>query len=297
MAAIANTTTTAQFSQLSIKEIDFIERFQKNWTSLREIIGIMRPVRKEPGTKLVSNTASIELQSGTVAEGDEVPFSQAKVEPVAYADLTLQKYRKAVTAESVEKYGAAIAVQKTDDALINELTGNILDGFYAFIQTGTLTGSYDTFQMAVAMATGLTVDKFKKMRRDYSNIVTFVNTLDAYTYLGAAGISTQQAFGLEYVKGFLGAQTMILSSEIPSGKVLATPSENIVLYYIDPADGDFKQLGLDYTTGNGPTNLIGVHKEGNYGRVMGETHVLMGMALWAEYLDGIANVTIGAAGG
>ena len=64
--------------------------------------------------------------------------------------------------------------------------------------------------------------------------------------------------------------------------------------YIDPADGDFKELGLDYTTGEGPTNLIGVHKEGVYGRVSGDTHALMGMALWAEYLDGVAVIDISA---
>ena len=292
MAVIPNTTTTNEFSQLSIREIDFIERFQKNWDSLREILGIMRPIRKEPGTKLVSSEATITLESGVVPEGDEVPLSQAEVTPVAYEDLDLLKYRKAVTAESVAKYGAAIAVQKTDDALINELTGNVLDDFYTFLQTGSLTGQYDTFQMAVAMSIGLTVDKFKTMRRDYSNIVTFVNTLDAYEYLGAANISVQTTNGIQYVKDFLGAQTVILSSEIPRKKVLSTPADNIVLYYIDPADGNFRELGLDYTTGNGPTNLIGVHKEGNYGRVMGETHALMGMKLWAEYLDAIANVTI-----
>ena len=154
MAVMTNTTTTAQFNGVSIKEIDFIERFQRNWDALIEILGIMRPIRKTPGTKLVSSKASITLQSGTVAEGDEVPLSLAKVEPVAFEDLELQKYRKAVTAEAVTKYGAAVAVQKTDDALLNELQGKVLDDFYAFAQTGTLSGTYATFQMAVSMAVG-----------------------------------------------------------------------------------------------------------------------------------------------
>lgn len=293
MAPLTNTTTTAQFNGVSIKEIDFIERFQRNWDALIEILGIMRPIRKTPGTKLVSSKATITLQSGTVAEGDEVPLSLAKVEPVAFEDLDLQKYRKAVTAESVTKYGAAVAVQKTDDALLNELQGEVLDNFYTFAQSGTLTGAYSTFQMAVSMAVAKVKDKFKKMRRDYSNIVAFVNTLDVGEYLGGAQITTQTANGIEYLKNFLGAETCIITSEIPSGTVLAIPADNIVLYYIDPSDADYKELGLDYTTGNGETNLIGIHKEGNYGRVMGETHALMGMKLWAEYIDGIANVDIG----
>jgi hypothetical protein len=61
-----------------------------------------------------------------------------------------------------------------------------------------------------------------------------------------------------------------------------------------PADGDFSQLGLNYTTGSGATNLIGVHTEGVYGRVSGDTHAVMGMKLFAEYIDGIAVVTFGS---
>ena len=293
MAAITNTTTTDQIT-INVKEIDFISRFEQNWQALREIMGVMRPVRKQLGTKLVASKAEVVLQNGEVAEGDEVPFSQATVTPVIYEDLTLQKYRKAVTAEAVAKFGASVAVQKTDDAFLNELQGKVLDEFYAFAQTGTLTGSEDTFQMAVSMAVTKVKDKFKKMRLDYSNIVAFVNTVDVGKYLGAAQISMQTRNGIEYFKDFLGANTVIVSSEIPEGTVLAIPADNIVLYYVDPADGDFASLGLNYTTGNGETNLIGIHKEGNYGRVMGETHALMGMKLFAEYIDAIAVYKVGA---
>lgn len=295
MAVIENTTTTAQITT-SVKEIDFISRFQQNWDALREILGVMRPVRKQLGTKLVASKAEVVLQDGNVAEGDEVPFSQATVTPVYYEDLTLEKYRKAVTAEAVAKFGANVAVQKTDDAFLNELQGNVLDRFYAFAKTGTLTATYDTFQMAVAMSVTSVKDKFKKMRLDYSNIVAFVNTMDVGRYLGEANITMQSRNGIEYFKDFLGANTVIVSSEIPEGTVIAIPADNIVLYYIDPADGDFAALGLNYTTGNGETNLIGIHKEGNYGRVMGETHALMGMKLFAEYIDAIAVSTIGSTG-
>ena len=295
MAVTANTTTTAQIT-IQAKEIDLANRFTATWEALSEIMGIMRPIRKAPGTKLVSSKASVSLQDGTVAEGDEVPLSQATVEPVSYKDLTLKKYRKRVTAEAVEKYGAAVAVQKTDDALLNELQGVVLDEFYEFALTGTLTGTEDTFQMAVSMAIGKAKDKFKKMRLNYGQIVVFANTLDVHRYLGATAISTQTSNGVEYLKNFLGADVLIASSEIPEGKVVAIPADNIVLYYIDPADGDFAALGLDYITGAGETNLIGVHKEGVYGRASGDTHVLMGMTMWAEYLDAIAVISIGQGG-
>ena len=298
MAVIQNTTTTEQFSQLKAREIDFVERFSRNWDALREIMGIMRPIRKTPGTKLTASAAKVTLADGNVPEGDEVPLSIVELTPVVFEDLTLKKYRKAVTAEAVEKYGANIASEKTDDAFLNELQGEILDDFYAFAQTGALKpeAPYESFQMAVSMAVTLVKDKFKKLRKDYSNIVAFVNTLDVGRYLGSANITMQTANGIEYFKNFLGAETVIVTSEIPEGTVLAIPAENIVLYYVDPADGDFAELGLEYTTGNGETNLIGIHKEGNYSRVMGETHALMGMKLFAELIDGIAVVTFSATG-
>ena len=293
MAVTTNTTTSAQITT-HIKELDFISRFEQNWKSLQEILGIMRPIRKQPGTKLVASKAEITLQSGVVAEGDEVPLSQATVTPVAYEDIDIEKFRKRVTAEAVLKYGAANAVQKTDDAFITELTNTVLDRFYAFAQTGTLKESYETFQMAVSMAVTLVKDKFKKLRLGYTNIVVFANTLDVGRYLGTADISMQTRNGIEYFKDFLGASTVIVSSEIPEGTVIAIPADNIILYYVDPSDSQLGELGLNYTTGNGATNLIGVHKEGVYGRVSGDTHALMGIKLFAEYIDGIAVVTFGA---
>lgn len=289
---IANTTMTTDIST-AVREIDFVTRFTNNIQSLNEILGIMRPVRKTLGTKLVASKAKVTLQSGEVGEGEEVPLSKAVVTPVAYEDITLEKYRKAVTAEAVAKFGPEVAAQKTDDAFIMELQGNILDRFYTFLQTGTLKGSEETFQMAVSMAVAQVKDKFKKLRLDYGNIVVFVNTLDVGRYLGGANITVQNANGIEYVKDFLGVQTMIISSEIPENTVIAIPADNIVEYYIDPADGGFQALGLNYTTANGDTNLIGIHKEGNYGRVMGETHALMGIKLFAEYIDAIAVYHIG----
>ena len=53
MAVKTNVTTTTQFTTQA-REIDFVTRFTDNWDALRTIMGIMRPIRKAPGTKLVS---------------------------------------------------------------------------------------------------------------------------------------------------------------------------------------------------------------------------------------------------
>ena len=278
---------------VTAREIDFVSRFTNNWEALREILGIMNPVRKTPGTQLVSYLASVELEDGQVGPGYVIPYSKATVQQFSKADLDLLKYAKAVPIEDVNKYGAAIAVQKTDEAFLNELQSKVLDDFYTFLadDTAASTSTETTFQMAVAVAIGTVKDKFKKMRKNASDIVLFVNTMDAYRYLGAADITVQSAFGIDYVQNFMGARTVILSSEIEEGIVIAVPADNIVLYYVDPGDGQFAQLGLDYTV-QGETNLIGFHANGNYSTAVGESFALMGMTLWAEYADAIAIVTV-----
>lgn len=285
------------YTAVTAREIDFVSRFADNWDSLREILGIMRPIKKQPGTQLVSYTASVALEKGDVAPGAVIPYSKATVEQFTKADLALEKYAKAVPIEDVNKYGATVAVQKTDEAFLNELQTKVLDNFYTFLteDSEAMTSTEGTFQMGVAMAIGKVKDKFKKMRKNSSDIVLFVNTLDAYKYLGAAEITVQTAFGLDYVENFMGARTVILSSEIEEGKIIAVPSDNIVLYYADPGDSEFAQLGLDYTT-DGQTNLIGFHANGNYSTAVGESYALMGMALWAEYADAVAIITVGEAG-
>lgn len=94
----------------------------------------------------------------------------------------------------------------------------------------------------------------------------------------------------------MGYRTLFLLPEkyIASKKVIALPVENIDLYYVDPSDSDFAKLGLNYTV-KGETNLIGVHVDGDYSRATGDMYAIMGMKLWAEYLDGIAVATVAAA--
>lgn len=285
------------YSNVTAREQDFVSVFNLNWDALRNILGITRPIRKAPGTKLVTYTASVALESGDVEPGEVIPYSKATVSKSGLADLDIKKYAKAVPIEDVAKYGAAIAIEKSDEAFRNQLQTIVLTDFYEFLNTGSLTNIQTTWQLALSMARGLVIDKFNKMRKSVTDVVGFANVLDAYKYLGAAGISVQTAFGISYVENFLGYSTLFLLSapDIAEGTVVACPVENIDLYYIDPSDSEFARLGLNYTTA-GETNMIGFHAEGNYSTAVGESFAIMGMKLWAEYLDGIAVVKVEASG-
>lgn len=298
MAALSGLTKTTDIT-VAARDVDFVTRFSDNWDALRQIMGIMRPIRKTPGTKLTSYTANSKsgLTSGTVAEGDVIPFTEFEVKPVSYADIAIEKYAKSVSIEAVTKYGAKIAIEKTDDQFLVELQNKVLNKFYTFLTTsaGQLVGTQKTWQRALAIAKAAVLKKFASMNKTVTEVVGFANIMDLYDYLGDANITVQSAFGLNYVKDFMGYSTLFLldDTKIAQKTVVAVPVENIDLYYIDPSDSDFAQLGLEFVVA-GETNLIGFHSEGDYTRATGNSYALMGMALWAEYMDGIAIVTVGS---
>lgn len=278
---------------ITARELDFVTRFTRNWDHLREILGIMRPIRKQPGTVLKSKYAEGTLESGQVGEGENIPYSKFAVKEVPYEEITVEKYAKAVSLEAIKDHGYDNAVQKTDDEFLYQLQANVTDRFYAYLNTGTLASTETTYQMALAMAKGRVENKFKEMHRTATAIVGFANILDVYQYIGTANITVQNQFGLNYVKDFMGYGTLFLlsESEIQRGRVIATPVENINLYYVDPGDSDFARAGLVYSV-SGETNLIGFHVEGKYENATSVSYAIMGMTLFAEYLDAIAVVDV-----
>lgn len=287
----ANISTTA-------REVDFVTRFANNWDHLRDILGVMRTIRKTPGTVLKSKYATVTLQSGSVGEGEEIPYSQAAVATKDYATINVEKYAKAVSIEAINEHGYDDAIGLTDDQFLFELQNEVTGRFYAFLNTGTLTSGKNTFQAALAEAQGRVRNKWKAMHKGITEIVGFCNILDAYDYLGAAAITVQSEFGMNYIENFLGYSRLFLctDSEIARGIIAATPVENMIVYYVSPDDSDFARAGLAYTT-DGETNLIGFHVQGDYKTAVSEAYALMGMVLMAEYLDGIGIVTFGGSMG
>lgn len=285
-----NIITTTDI-QVTARELDFVTRFEQNWEHLRDILGIMRPIKKQPGAQLKSKYAAGNLESGAVAEGEDIPYSKFTVKETIYDEMTIEKYAKAVSIEAIKDHGYENAVAMTDDEFLFQLQTNVTDRFYTYLNTGTLkVEDATTFQMALALAKGSVLNKFKSMHRAATNVVGFVNIMDVYKYLGAADITIQNEFGFNYIKNFMGYSVIFLlgDDEIAQGRVIATPVENIVMYYVDPADSDFVRAGLVYTTGEGETNLIGFHTQGNYNTAVSEAFAIMGLTLFAEYIDAIA---------
>lgn len=289
-----NLTKTTDI-KVNPREVDFVTRFSRNWEHLRDILGIMRPIKKAPGTVLKSKYATLTLQDGNIGEGEEIPYSKAEIKTKDYATITIEKYAKGVSIEAIKDYGYDVAVQMTDDEFLFQLQSNVTNRFYKYLNGGELASEETTWQKALAMAMGQVLNKFKLMHRTATRVVGFVNVLDLYDYLGGAQITVQSEFGFNYIKNFMGYDTVFLLSEdeIRRGRVIATPVENIVMYYVDPADSDFARAGLEFTV-DGETPLLGFHTQGNYSTAVSEAFAIMGVTLFAEYIDGIAVIDVDA---
>ena len=291
-AALDNQTGTAQI-QVRAREIDFVTSFGRNFQALLDVMGISRAIRKENGSVLRVRTASGTLQSGEVAEGDLVPLSQYEVTEKDFDKIKILKYKKGVTIEAIAEKGYEAAVAMTDEEFRSDLQNVVLNKFYDQLKAGSLVGHETSWQMAVSMAIGRVRDKFETMGRTATGTAVWVNTLDVYKYLGAAEISMQTAFGMNYVQNFLGADVVFISSQIPEDVVIATPLNNLVAYYVDPSDSEFGRAGLVYTT-DPTTRFIGFHTRGNYDRVISEMDAIMGLRIFAEYQDAIAYIAVGS---
>lgn len=292
-AAPSNMTGNAQI-QVKAREIDFVTTFGKNIKALLDVLKIVRMIRKENGSTLKTKKVSGELQSGEVAEGDEIPLSQYTVEETPFDTIKVEKYRKGVSLEAIAEKGYDAAVQSTDDEFKSDLQKKVTDKLYNQLKMGSLVGHESTWQMAFAMAIGKVKDKFDSMDRTATGVAVWVNILDVYKYVGAANITMQTAFGMNYIENFLGADVVFMSSRIPENTVIATPLNNLVAYYVDPGDSEFAKAGLDFTT-DSETGFIGFHAQGNYGRAISEMFAIMGLRIFAEYLDAIAYISVGSA--
>lgn len=290
-AAPDNMTGTAQ-AQTRAREIDFVTSFSKDLQALLDVMGITRMIKKENGSTLKTKKVTGTLQSGAVAEGDEIPLSQYQVEEVPFDTIRIEKYRKGVSLEAIAEKGYDAAVQSTDDEFKSDLINVVTGKFYTQLKAGSLVGHESTWQMAAAMAIGKVVDKFQKMKRTATGVALWVNTLDVYKYVGAADITLQTAFGFKYVTDFMGADVVFVSSEIPENVVVATPLNNLVAYYVDPGDSEFVRAGLSYTT-DPETGFIGFHAQGTYERAISDMFAIMGLRLFCEYQDAIAYIAVG----
>ena len=280
--------TTSQMSK--VREVDFVAQFAHgSLAKLIEVLGVSRKIPMQEGTTLYMYTTSGTLQTDSVAEGAVIPLSQYQRNKTAVGEMTLQKYRKATTAEAIMKSGYDEAVAQTDAALLKDVQKAVRSSFFSLLN-GTITSSTSVsgvgLQAALAAAWAQLQVKFED---DTASAVYFLNPLDVGDYLGSASVTVQEAFGLNYIENFLGLGTVILSSQITQGTFVATAKENIVLYYLT-MNGDIAgKFGLTVDD----LGLIGIKTDiPTEQRAQLETLVMCGIDFFVEYAAGVVKGTI-----
>lgn len=271
-----------------VRMVDFNYQFTGNLNKFMEILGVTRKIAVQEGTVLKALKTTGTLASGTVAEGELIPLSHYATEEVAMGEATLNKWRKATTAEAILKGGYDQAVGATTDKLVKDVQKKIRADLFTYLANGTATTSGATLQPALANGWGKLQVLFED---DAVDTVYFLNPTDIATYLGSAQITVQTAFGLNYIENFLGLGTVILSANVPAGKYYATAKENIVTYYINVGAGDIASA-FNLTTDE--TGYIGINEYANEARAQVEDLIMSGVTFFAERIDGVVVGTIGA---
>lgn len=269
------------------REVEFTFMFGENLRKLMEALSITRKIPKQAGTNLKAYKAVGTLEDGVVEEGKIIPLSHYKTEPITFDEIALNKWRKATSAEAIIEKGYTQAVTMTTDRMLKDVQKGIRTKFFTFLASGTGQAAGDTFQETLAQAWGQLQILFED---DDFEAVYFMNPLDVADYLGSASISLQEAFGMTYVKDFLGLGTVIFNGSVPKGKIYATAKENIVLYYV-PVNG--ADLNEAFTFTSDELGLIGIHEKPDYDNMTASDTVICGIVLFAERIDGIVVGTIG----
>lgn len=283
---MAETNLIKKADLARVREVEFVNLFSGDLRKLNELLGITRLIAKQAGATLKAYRATGTLQDGVVGEGETIPLSKYVTEAVPFEEITLNKWRKATSAEAIIDRGYDQAVTMTTDKMLSDIQKNIRSKFAAFLASGEGTATGANFQAALANAWG----QLQILFEDTSiSSVYLMNPLDVAGYLGSANITVQTAFGMSYVENFMGLGTVILLSDVPKGKIYATAKENIVGYYV-PANGADLDEAFDFTTD--ATGLIGIHEQPDYTNMTASDTVISGIVLFAERLDGIVVATI-----
>lgn len=289
----AETNLTGQAQMKKVREVDFVGQFaQKSLKKLIEVLGVTRLIPMMEGTTLYVYETTGTLQDGNVAEGEVIPLSQYETTKKAVGEITLRKWRKAVSAEAIKKSGYQAAVVETDQKLLRDVQKGIRTDLFSFMNgsiDGSVTATGAGLQAALAAAWGQLQVIFED---DEAQAVFFLNPLDVADYLGTAAVTVQTAFGMQYIENFLSLGTVVLSGRITKGTFIATAKENLIMYYLT-MNGD---LANAFSLTTDETGYIGI-KSGyqNEERAQIESLVMSGIRFLVEYAPGIVKGTISGA--
>lgn len=266
--------------------VDYTSRIAENIAALQELLGVteLQPMAAGSTIKVYSETVTMGTQ---VAEGEQLNLSKVSRQVAATYELTLKKYLKEVTAESIQKFGRDRAINRTDDKLIGEIRKGIKTDFFTLLGTGTGTAaSGSTLQQVLANVWAALQTTFED--KDVTPVF-FVSPTDVANYLGLATITMQTAFGFSYVENFLGLGKAIINPGLTAGTVIGTVEENLNGAYVPATGGD---LAESFNLTSDESGLVGMVHMPNVSNASIDTLLFSGVKFYPELLNGVIKGTI-----
>ncbi|PEH49309.1 phage capsid protein [Enterococcus faecium] len=286
----AETGLTTMDDLGEIKSIDFVNRFEAGIKELLELLGVTRKEPLSKDMKIQTYKWTTTLEDGAVGEGEDIPLSKASLAKDRSFQVEFGKWRRAVSAESIARHGASIAIDNADNKLLRKIQGGIKSKFVEFLGTEPTKISGEGLQKALASSWGK-LSTFEEF--DGAQFVSFVNPMDVATYLGDTKVlaDASNVFGMTLLKNFLGAANVIVLNAVPEGKIYSTAVDNIVLAYLDMNASDLGDIFVDFVD---ETGFISATRGRTLRNATYESLFMNALVLFAEIPEGVVEATIEA---
>lgn len=274
-----------------VSAVDFVSSFEKNINVLLETLGLTRKIEKKPGQVIKTYKVIGEIESGDVPEGATIPLSFFHTEVADIFEVKYKKWRKQTTFEAISEKGYKQAVEDTDDEMLTQIQGGIRKQIFDFIKTGTGTASGEGLRDTLSQVRAQLVIATQNYGLTDSDYIYIMNPLDTAAYLGKeSSHTTQNAYGMSYLKGFLNAYDVIERADIPKGTIAATTKNNLIMYYVNTRNQDIAQA-FDFVADK--SGYIGVTRSIDTTNLTTDTVAVTGIEFFAELLDWVFLATIG----
>lgn len=280
--------------------IDYVNRFETGIRQLQRLLGITSLLAVPTGGTIKTYKYTTDIEEGNVAEGEYIPLSKVSKAVDQTYPLTLNKWRRNTTAEAIQGKGRANALNETDSRFIAGLQNEVKADLFAAITGATKTSTAGaTLQAAMANMWGALTqifedyDGFSDAGEGEPRFVYFVNPLDVASYLGSATVTTQTAFGMNYLKDFLGLGTVFTSASITQGTIFGTAAQNLNIAYVPANGGD---LASTFGLTSDATGLIGMTHGVVTTNASIDTLVMGGWKIFPEISDAVLKGTISGTG-
>ena len=273
----AETGTTMSTDLAPAISVDFTSRIAQNIVELQQLLGITDLIPMAAGTDIKIYKWTVDELAAQVGEGEDIGLTHVKRELADTITLDLDKYRRNTPAEAIQKVGRDIAINQSDEKLIQKVQKGIKGSLYTVLKGGSGSATGANLQKVLA-------NLWAAMQTYYEDEdvspVYFVNPQDVADYLGTAQITMQTAFGFTYIENFLGLGTAIVSPQVTAKKPIATAKENLRGAYV-PMSGDVAQTGL-----------VGMTHSAKTGNATVDTLLMSCVKFFPEFQDGVFVGTI-----